>query len=350
MPWPAFNVTGNPFIEAAVLSTLRDMPRTVAFRPRFKRRGFVAKRRFARRTVARRTFRYTRRRRFTRRRVGVSRRRTRRRVTLRRKVAKLSRLARSGIARHKHKYTAYGRATATENAVVHTSSILSRANLETAMTNLRYYDPATPGTLVTAGGGTGTFNRTIHVEGIYHQAVYRNNSLGPCTVRCYFIVPKHETNVTPETAMNNGVTDQVVTGATDNTSLLIYPTDLDAFNAEWKVVKMRKFRLAPGSTASMSGSTGPFDYNPSIADVETDAYHPRWGAAGFLTRVEGPIAEDSSVSTQEGVGPARIDLRIERVFRFTYDAGVTLNDISISDGVDAFTNAPTIAMLRQAVD
>lgn len=71
---------------------------------------------------------------------------------------------------------------------------LSVTGLETALSQLRYYDPATPGTLVTAPVGTGTFQREVHVTGVYHSLEIRNNYQVPCKITIYALTPKQDTS------------------------------------------------------------------------------------------------------------------------------------------------------------
>lgn len=218
-------------------------------------------------------------------------------------------------------------------------------DIEAACAALRYYDPSAPSSLVTAAGATGTYTRQIHFESVYSKLEVRNNYLVPVKLKVYCFVPKHDTNIPPSTYFSDGITDQEASGTGASSSPLLYPTDFDMVNDNWKSVKTTSMVLEPGRTKVCAYMRKAFDYDPSNADTHSLEYQAKYMAQVWYVRVEGIIGHDTTLGEYTTL-PGGVDLLSDRKWVITYDAGVNLNDISYSNGASAtFTNAGLVSIL-----
>ncbi len=210
----------------------------------------------------------------------------------------------------------------------------TQTRLELAMAAFRYYDPATPGTLVTAAAGTGTYQREIYCESFYSKITVRNNYQVPCNVAVYCCRAKGDTDISTHTSITNGLTDQ---GNPGGNSPMVFPTDSIQFNYLYSIDKSKKAFLQPGQQITVSCVTKPFYYDPSLNDSEGDDHQSRWEDRQWLITVDGPIGHDSAGGIQEvGTLQCGVDCLTDNVWKFTYDAGVQLDDISVDQNSSTF--------------
>lgn len=217
----------------------------------------------------------------------------------------------------------------------------SNTQLETACSYLRYYDPSVPGTLVTAAGGTGTYNRDIHFNSVHGSINVRNNYQIPARVKIYVLSVKSDTHIEPLTYYSDGVTDQVVTGGSVNAPDL-YLTDIDLLTEQWKVKCLKSKLLQPGQELTAYHVAKSFDYNPAMVDSHNVQYQKKYKAFRFIVRVEGALGHDT-VQNEQGLLQSSVDVQFTMVYKITYDAGVNLNDISIVDNRNTFTTAGVVS-------
>lgn len=219
---------------------------------------------------------------------------------------------------------------------------ISTTSQETAMANLRYYNPSVPGTLVTANAATGTYSRIVHIESMTTKLNIRNNYQVPCIVTVYCCKPKQDTNVAVLTYYSDGATDQVISGGSVVTPPL-YITDIDLVNESWKVKKLKKRYLRPGDEITVRHSEYNIDYDPSMVDTHNLAYQAKYKNYALITRLEGVIAHDTAAD-ESAMYLAGIDTQYTHIYKFIYDAGVNLNDIFIDDNRDqSFTNGGVVS-------
>lgn len=259
---------------------------------------------------------------------------------LQKQVANLSRSLKSDQARHTHRYCATGAVECPVRQVeVASAAGFNATRIETAIANLRYYNPALPGTLTTANASTGTYTRQVHFEKVHDSLTLRNNYTAPVTLRLYICEPKNDTSVDPLTFYNDGVADQAANAEAVDTSALIYPSDINNLTSNWRLKMKRNMVLQPGAQTTVTHTTKPFDYDPAIFDSHALQYQQKWQGFIWLIRIEGILAHDNAVGTEQLLATAKLDFRIVRTHVITYDAGVNLDDISIDDDSDAaFTN------------
>lgn len=203
------------------------------------------------------------------------------------------------------------------------------SELEVAIANLRYYDPATPGTLLTASGATGTFSRDIHIKNTWSKLRIRNNYQVPARVKVYLCIAKHDTNDHPITTYQAGITDQVISGG-NATTPAIYLNDIEVVKEDWKIDCVMDKVLMPGRERSVSHSTGAFEYDPAHTDTDSTAYQKRYKAFTWVVRTEGVCGHDTVADEQTLLASS---LDIEAFFKvdIIYDAGINLNDIYVTD-------------------
>lgn len=268
----------------------------------------------------------------------------RKKTTLRKQVKTLKKAVESDNAHHTYKQVQTGTFSSAVGLCNHDSLTINTAgNIEGYCANLRYFNPATPGTLTTANPATGTYSSKIHFDNVYSKLMLRNNYQVPVKVKVYLVKPKGDTNINPHTYYSNGITDQVIGGG-DETTPTIYLNDIDVFKEQWSIKVLKDVVLDAGAWCEVKHSTGKFDYDPSLFDSHTVAYQPKFKSAVFMIRLEGVLGHDTTVTTEHTNLAGQVDYMRTTVAKITYDAGVNLNDIYISDGRDAsFTNGGVVS-------
>lgn len=263
-------------------------------------------------------------------------------TSLKKKVKTLERKVNQDLATHTFKKSSTGRAVVTVASQTTYSGVLGMnvASLETSLGSLRFYDPGT-NALVTNSAVTGTYSRSCYIQSIYSKMTFRNNYRVPCVVDVYICTPKKDTSIGPVTAITNGLTDQ---NNPSSTSTLIYPSDSDQFKDLWNIHYHKKKHIGQGKQFSVSFKKGSFHYDPADFDTHNMAYQKRYGSHVFLIRVQGILAHDSVVTTEQGLSPGGVDYFNEIITKIRYDAGKKLNDITLDDGYDTFTNAEEVGI------
>jgi len=221
-------------------------------------------------------------------------------------------------------------------------NFVSTATIESALANCRFFDPATPGTLITANLSTPTFTQKIKVyqSGI---ATIKNNYQVPCVVTYGVKMPKVATNISPTTAWTNGLTDA---GNPTNTSYLLDLKDSSEFGKAYKG-KMYTKTLKPGQSVTIKHYTKSFDYDPSWSDTFTETYQPRNKHAMLFYRVRGVLGHDTSVATEQGLMPCGVDVHLRTTYNICYNSGgAAVRTIVLSQGASSsFTNGAVVSQL-----
>lgn len=207
------------------------------------------------------------------------------------------------------------------------------AGYEAAITGLEYYDPST-GSLVTQSGTTGSFSKKFHFKRIYGKMMCRNNSTIACHCTIYSLICKADTNIAPETAMDNGLADLGISG---HQSPLVYPTDSLEFGKLWRIEKSITRELAPGQSMTLAHSAPEIEYDPSFYDSHGLDFHRGLHTQVFFIRVEGPLGHGPTTTTDVGVLKGMIDFQHDVTFDVRYDAGGKIKRIGLVDN----SNDPT---------
>jgi hypothetical protein len=258
------------------------------------------------------------------------------------RVSAINRLLKSDQARHTHRrrlVTNIGANAGQVNNYLFANCRTS--DIELAMANLRYYNPATPGTLTTANAATGSYERKVHFESIYDKLNVRNNYQVPAMVTVWMCTPKNDTNIAIDSFYSAGVSDQTIGMAV--TSPLLYPSDIQQVTANWNMKRCKQIRLEPGRSFDVSYSFGPFDYDPAVVDHHNLVYQKKYKCHFWYIRVEGCIGHDT-VAAEYLTTQAAVDCVNDRKYVMTYDAGVNLDDYSEDNDASAsFTNAGVVS-------
>lgn len=212
------------------------------------------------------------------------------------------------------------------------------SDLQTGMANLRYFDAAT-NALVTADPSGATYQQFIQVKDVVFKIKVRNNYQVPCELRVYGCRPKSDTSISTSTYFTDGMTDQLNPSAN---STLIYPTDSNILKAMWSIKKSCNKTLQPGQETSLTVSIPDFEYDPSLFDTHTTTFMPRYNGFNWLIRLQGVLGHDS-IASQYGTLEAGVDCEITAKYVFHYDAGKDLDDITINDLSDSFTNGGVVS-------
>lgn len=263
-------------------------------------------------------------------------------TTLKKQIKDLKKVVSSDQAYHTHRAAAAEDLLASAGQVAQSFYVgSSTPTMETAVANLRYYDPAVPGTLVTANAATGTYSRVLHFSSINGKIEVRNNYQIPCKVRVYLALPKQDTNISPSSYFSDGVTDQVISGAT--TSPLLFPTDIDVLTEAYKMKLVKNTLLEPGKQFTVSHTVKAIDYNPAMVDIHQLSYQKKYKNFLWYVRVEGPLAHDT-IADQQGLADCGVDIQYLTTYKIIYDAGVNLNDYSYAESRDTtFTNGAVVS-------
>lgn len=209
--------------------------------------------------------------------------------------------------------------------------------MQDILSNLKYYDPSTPGTLLTADFETGTYDRNIRFKSITQSLELTNNYQSRCHVKVYLCRPKRDTSIAPVTAWSHGINDNAVTGIS-LTDLNQQPTDYGTFRDLWSAKVVLEVGLNPGQSARASHTENNIDYSPALADVHADTYQVKLKPFSWMIIVNGHLGHDTTLDEQ-GILPAGVDYLNKRTAVVQYDAGVNLEYLVLAEELAAFTNA-----------
>lgn len=211
--------------------------------------------------------------------------------------------------------------------------------IEAALTNMRYWSEST-GAYVNASPLTTASNELL-ISKLYSKCWIRNNYQIPCDVEFYCVVPRDDTSLTVTQCYDNGLADQ---NNPANTSPLLYLTDSDLFKRMWKVKSSIKRRLNPGEECSLMYTCKPFSYDPATVDSHALTYQARFNAHVYVVRVSGILAHDT-IADEQGCEQAAVDICRDVTITVTYDCGgPSLNDFSVVDNSDSFTNSAVVSL------
>lgn len=239
-----------------------------------------------------------------------------------------------------HDRQTYAAKSAVNQQVHQLGYAVRTTELESVLAQLRFFDIAAPATLVNASGAVGTYSREYLFKTIYSRLEFMNNYQIPCKVTIYVCCPKEDTSITPTTAFTDGLADQ---GNPASTSPMVHLTDSIQFTRLWRICKRKSRVLMPGRRLTLSMSVKDIMYDPSLVDSHALIYQPKYRSYQFVVRVEGVIAHDSAVATEQGFAAAGGDFSVHTKYVVRYEAGTDLKYIHINDGADTFTNGALVS-------
>lgn len=225
-------------------------------------------------------------------------------------------------------------------AVYGNQDVVTNTNIELALAQARFFDPATPGTLITASLASPTYSQNIDVA-VRTQCIITNNYQVPCIVTYGVATPRRDTSVSTNTALSNGWAD---VGNPSGASTLISFNDSREFGRLWKCT-LKTVKLMPGKTITLSKSHKRFSYDPSYTDTETETYQSKTRATTFCYRCQGVLGHDVSVTSEQGFLPAGIDVYTSTIFTIYYNSGgAAVKTIVLNEGASqSFTNGGVVS-------
>lgn len=210
----------------------------------------------------------------------------------------------------------------------------SSAVLEGVLAQLKFFDPAAPGTLVTASGATGSYQRSYRIRSSYVY-IFRNNYQVPLELRVYKYHVKTDTSIDPYTAFTNGLTD---IGGPSAASPVVYPSDSLQLSELWKCDSTTIWKLEPGQQKVFQINSPWIDYDPSELDSQTETYARRFKTTSILIRIQGVPSHDKTTTTQLAVIGAGIDYSEKATYHVQYNSGgADLDIVYVQDGQDTQT-------------
>lgn len=196
------------------------------------------------------------------------------------------------------------------------------------LTRLKYFDPVT-NALVVAPGAVGTYQRNIHIDSTTATVTCVNNYQTSVHAKLYLTYPKDDTDQSPVSAWNNGLQDgSNLLAITDVGS---YPTDFNLAKDlySWKVVK--NVLLKPGQKMTASHTCKGFDFDPSTVDTHNLLYQKEYKAFSFVLVIQGELAHDSVVTSQQLSVPGGIDYQYKTVYKVRYNAGKNISFVHVDN-------------------
>jgi len=216
--------------------------------------------------------------------------------------------------------------------------LFTKNDYEAAITNLKYFDPSNPGTLLTANGNTGTYQRNFNFVKGYAKINLRNNYEVPVRVRLYHLRCAEDTTINPQTRFTQGLAD---VGITNANGINVYPTDSHEFMNSWPIVTSKMRTLTPGKTVSMIATFKDVHFNPADLDERNLTYQRGFKTQAFGIRIVGVQGHaqvgDPSVD-QHGSTQCGVDYELVSTLECKYDGGNDHIDIEVSQ--DSTLTAP----------
>lgn len=233
-------------------------------------------------------------------------------------------------------------ATASTQSSGHYSSNYT-TSIEAALAQMRFYNPATPGTLTTSDLTSGTNSKAARVSAKGY-ILLANNYQVPVVATLYCIAPKTDHSINSTSAIDGGLADSSA-GPLTSTSITVKPSDSLQFRDLWKVLKKKTVVLKPGKTLRMSYSTKEFMYDPSYVDSQTASYQPRNQSRSWLVMLKGVLGHDISDTTQQAFMVGGVDIVNYTQLHVRYNAGIKMTYfVEESSGLDtAFTNSGVVS-------
>lgn len=252
---------------------------------------------------------------------------------LARSVRKLAAHDRASLGTMTYRLFSTGRSTVNPGRqTVQGFNVNGVSTFETVLGQLKFFNPATPGTLTTADGAAGTYQRNVRFESQHARLTCRNSYQTPMNIKIYLCHVKDDTSVAPADAWSTGVTDG--SNLADATYIGTYPSDVNMARDLWTWKVIKNVELKPGQSVSVSHTAKPCEYDPSLTDAHADVYQREYKAFAFVTVISGVMGHDTVVTNEQTNVAAGFDYELARSFKVTYQAGININYVYVNDSRD----------------
>lgn len=212
---------------------------------------------------------------------------------------------------------------------------ISTSAVEEPLTQLRVFNPSSPGTYITVNFTTGTQQKEVEIASVYTRFTARNNYNVPAYVSIYLCIPKVDTSIGALDAINNGLTD-VSDGTLSTTNPQLKPWDSPQFRDLWQVKKRESKFLQPGQQLMLQHKVDSFMYDPSFVDTHGLLYQQSLGGHVYIVTIQGSVAHDSSTISIQGFSQAKVDIFLERDINVRYEAGADIEYVIVDDQAASF--------------
>ena len=213
--------------------------------------------------------------------------------------------------------------------------------LETVLAQCKFFDPATPGTLVTGSLVAGTYQRNVRFENVSSKLEVRNNFGTTVDVRIYLCKVKDDTNSTAGVAWSDGIPDGSNLSVRENIGQ--YPSDYDIVKDLYNLKLAKSCTLRPGGAATVTHSTGSFEYSPSTVDTHGLEYQKEYKGFSWMVVFHGGVGHDT-VNTEITTMQCGLDMSWTDTYKVKYDAGANISFVHVVNDRDAaFTTGGVMA-------
>lgn len=220
-------------------------------------------------------------------------------------------------------------------AITGTSTVL----VEEALNQCRFYDVTNPAVLKVPTI-TGTYCKDYLIESTHSKLTIRNNYQVPCKLKVYLCKPKIDTSSTPADFVTSGLSDSTNTTIA---STNVYATDSPHLHEAYSIVKTKTYILEGGQQVECTHHEGAYTYSPDFVDSHSQFYQKAYKAFVWLLVLQGTLAHDSVINTEQGICKATIDIMVDLVHKVKYNAGIDLKYTYIDQQLDTFTNGPVLS-------
>lgn len=214
-------------------------------------------------------------------------------------------------------------------------------SLNTFLSAVPFFDPASPGTLSTTDMTSGTYGKAIHIASATSSIELRNNYQVPSHTTVYLCTIKTDTNLSAHGAWSASVMDESnLVGVED---LDQYPTDYSLVTNLWKLKRVFKGVINPGESQHFSHSVKDICYDPSDTQSQTDVYQRRYKSFQYLVITKGVIGHDTGLD-QQGLLQSGLDLQGTNTLVLKYDAnGAKIDRVKAVNDYINFTTGGVVS-------
>jgi hypothetical protein len=219
--------------------------------------------------------------------------------------------------------------------------------IEKALSDVRTYEVSGGNaTLEAHDFSAGTVSRSIQVANIKDTVELKNETQVPAVVSVWLCSYKRSSSKNGTTLIDDAIADQWVenthsdealasnTLANFKTSGLWYPSELTSLAGSCNFTVVKKDHvIKPGDTLHLKHNTGSFRFSPHERDNSGDNYDPKFRSYFWLFRFGGATAATTAGPPDDGGEWPAVHLPYVRTttYKFAYNTGASLNDLSYSD-------------------
>lgn len=227
-------------------------------------------------------------------------------------------------------------ALANQQGAVEQNDMSTTSSYEAVLSKCKYFDPSTPGTLITSDVSLGTYQRNFMFKSLTSKMQVRNNYQTDADVRVYLCSVKDDTNQSPLTAWTSAIPDG--SNLSTTADLNQYPSDYNLVSDLWKMKLVVNTTLSPGQSAIASHTVKDVEIDAAVIDSHGLSYQREYKAFCWLIVTKGTISHDSAVASEQGFAPCGVDFVVANTYVVSYNAGININYIEGSNSLSSFTN------------